>query len=313
MNKREEKPTGKHAGKHTEKPTGKHAGKPTEEPTGKHALAEYPVIVGNILMPFVIYYLVYMGAYIVMATLAGMFVRNASAGLIRSLSGYEATVNAMIGGIAMLIGIVPLLPQCRREDGFRMKRTDRGMINNARFSAATTLFYVIITLVFAVSVSLTINILFIQLQLTESSEAYRQTANNQYGVIFPIGLFLYGIVSPLAEEVVFRGMVYRRLRQYFHVPVAMVLSALLFGLYHGNLVQAVYGFIMGMFMAYLYEMFGGIFYAFLFHATANVAVYTVTGKQGLYEMLITPYIGIVLGGISVALLFIMRKFGKTEN
>ena len=56
-------------------------------------------------MPFVIYYLVYMGAYIVMATLAGMFVRNASAGLIRSLSGYEATVNAMIGGIAMLIGI----------------------------------------------------------------------------------------------------------------------------------------------------------------------------------------------------------------
>lgn len=301
MKKREERRAGKYGGKH--------AG----EPVGEHALAGYPTIAGNILIPFVIYYLVYMSAYFVMATLAGMFMQKTNADWSAVFSGYEATVNAMIGGFAMLFGIVPLLPQCKRENGFRMKRTENGADNNTRFSIVITLLPSIITLVFAISVSLAINILFIQLQLMESSEAYRQTANNQYSVIFPIGLILYGIVSPLAEEVVFRGMVYQRLRQYFHVPVAMVLSALLFGIYHGNLVQAVYGFMMGLLMAYLYETFGGILYAFLFHAASNVAVYTVTGNQRLYEMLITSYVGIVLGGVSFVLLLMIKKFGKAVS
>ena len=49
-----------------------------------------------------------------------------------------------------------------------------------------------------------------------------------------------GIIAPLAEEIVFRWLIYLRLRDYMRMGAAAVISGLIFGIYHGNLVQAVY-------------------------------------------------------------------------
>ncbi|MDE5597487.1 MAG: CPBP family intramembrane metalloprotease, partial [Lachnospiraceae bacterium] len=111
----------------------------------------------------------------------------------------------------------------------------------------------------------------------------------------------------LAEEVVFRCVIYNRMKKHMPVIAAMILSALLFGIYHGNAVQALYGFCMGMLIVYTYERFGYFFYAFLFHAAANIAVYTITGNQRLYEMIIKPYVGIVLVCIAIVLLMFMKR------
>ncbi len=51
--------------------------------------------------------------------------------------------------------------------------------------------------------------------------------------------------APLGEEIVFRGVVYGQLRKVLKVPYAVVLSGLAFGLFHGNLVQAVYATVIG--------------------------------------------------------------------
>ena len=55
-----------------------------------------------------------------------------------------------------------------------------------------------------------------------------------------------GVIAPLAEEIVFRWLIYLRLRDYVRMGAAMVISGLIFGIYHGNLVQAVYAGILGM-------------------------------------------------------------------
>ena len=47
----------------------------------------------------------------------------------------------------------------------------------------------------------------------------------------------------------------------------MMLSALMFGLYHGNLVQAIYGFVLGYLAVYIYEKYGSLKASILFHAT----------------------------------------------
>ena len=51
-------------------------------------------------------------------------------------------------------------------------------------------------------------------------------------------IFWMGIVAPVAEEAIFRWLVYMRLRESFRFPVAAVISGLIFGIYHGNIEQA---------------------------------------------------------------------------
>ena len=110
---------------------------------------------------------------------------------------------------------------------------------NARRMAA-------LTVVLAFSVSLGLNALLTLTGFADSSQTYQKVADRQYGVAFAVGFILYGLISPLAEEVVFRGVIYNRLRRLYNPAIGIVASGLLFGAFHGNLVQGVYGACLGM-------------------------------------------------------------------
>ena len=79
-----------------------------------------------------------------------------------------------------------------------------------------------------------------------------------------------GVIAPLAEEIVFRWLIYLRLRDYMRMGFAMVISGLIFGIYHGNLVQAVYAGLLGMFFAYFLEISGCLWSSVLLHMGANI-------------------------------------------
>lgn len=71
------------------------------------------------------------------------------------------------------------------------------------------------------------------------------------GVSTTLSMFLYSsIVGPVGEELLFRGYVLRSLRPYGK-RFAITLSALLFALFHGNLLQLPYAFVMGLLMGYV--------------------------------------------------------------
>lgn len=89
-------------------------------------------------------------------------------------------------------------------------------------------------------------------------------------------LILMAVAAPVLEEVLFRGLIFRRLRTYCTFPAAVLVSALLFGAYHGNVVQGVYGFLMGAALAFMYERFRTIWAPILFHAAANLISVIVT-------------------------------------
>jgi len=64
-------------------------------------------------------------------------------------------------------------------------------------------------------------------------------------------MFLYAsILAPVAEELLFRGFVLRTLRPYGK-RFAILGSAFLFGLFHGNLLQTPYAFLMGLLLGYV--------------------------------------------------------------
>ncbi len=75
--------------------------------------------------------------------------------------------------------------------------------------------------------------------------------------------------SPVLEEFLFRGVLYGRLRDMASPKLAMIFSALLFGLYHGNLSQGIYGFFMGLFLAWTLEYCQTIKAPIVVHVAAN--------------------------------------------
>ncbi|MBP3616650.1 MAG: CPBP family intramembrane metalloprotease [Lachnospiraceae bacterium] len=135
--------------------------------------------------------------------------------------------------------------------------------------------------------ALAVNILFSLIGFTGSSEVYEQVAEKQFALPLWAGIILYGIVSPIAEEIVFRGIVYNRMHRQYGKWIAIISSALLFGLYHGNIVQALYGFILGLLIAVLYEKYASFAVPVIIHSAANVFVYVVTSVTGVADMVMT--------------------------
>lgn len=106
-----------------------------------------------------------------------------------------------------------------------------------------------------------------------------------------------GIIAPLAEEIVFRWLIYLRLRDYMRMGAAAVISGLIFGIYHGNLVQAVYASMLGMLFAYFLDISGSLWSSVLLHMGANI--WSLLSPD-LYAWIIDKNPGYVL-----ALLFVL--------
>lgn len=83
----------------------------------------------------------------------------------------------------------------------------------------------------------------------------------------PWGLIYIMLVGPLCEELVFRGAVLRRLEKH-GANFAIVTSALLFGLYHIILYQAVFAFLIGLVLAYTAGRFS-LKWAIVLHVANN--------------------------------------------
>ena len=84
-------------------------------------------------------------------------------------------------------------------------------------------------------------------------------------------MFLYaGLLAPVAEEILFRGLILRNLLPYGK-KVAIFVSALLFGLYHGNIVQSPFAFAVGLVLGYVAVEYS-IVWAMALHMFNNLII-----------------------------------------
>lgn len=90
----------------------------------------------------------------------------------------------------------------------------------------------------------------------------------------PIVLVLYTIsivvIPPIVEEMMFRGMILQGLRR-FGDGFAVVASAALFGLYHGNFAQTVFAFLCGLVLGFAVIRTGSLLPAILIHMVNNAS------------------------------------------
>ena len=83
-----------------------------------------------------------------------------------------------------------------------------------------------------------------------------------------LSLILACVVAPVVEELIFRKLLLERLRPYGD-KFAMCASALCFGLFHGNLSQFLYAFVIGLIFAYVVLRTGRVWQSMLLHAMVN--------------------------------------------
>lgn len=114
-----------------------------------------------------------------------------------------------------------------------------------------------------------------QLNLTlpiEMEEVLKSMMSNRWGYL------ALGILAPIAEEMVFRGAILRSLLRYFNerMPwIPIVVSALLFGLVHGNVAQSSNAFLMGLLLGWFYHRTGSIVPGIVLHWINNTVAYVM--------------------------------------
>ena len=101
------------------------------------------------------------------------------------------------------------------------------------------------------------------------------------------------LVAPIAEELLFRGVVLGYARTYLKPLPAVLVSALLFGLYHGNVIQFCYAFVIGTALGALACRFDNLIPGMLMHITINVSAGFL---PDISELAVPALVGILIGG-----------------
>lgn len=94
----------------------------------------------------------------------------------------------------------------------------------------------------------------------------------------PLGYVAIGILAPLAEEVVFRGAILRKLLSMMPASrhwLAIAISALLFGIVHFNLPQGTHAFLIGLLLGWMYYRTRSIVPGIVFHWVNNTVSYVL--------------------------------------
>lgn len=155
-----------------------------------------------------------------------------------------------------------------------------------------------------------VNLLMELLEAVNYSAAYQETAASQYSAAFLVGLVCYGIVTPFAEELLFRGIIYNSLKRFVSLRFALILSAFCFGFYHMNSVQGTYAFIMGCLMAYAYEYFGSFTAPLLIHMLSNLLSYSLSYTKLANTAFISWPVCIIFLALGIFSVLLMHKDKK---
>ena len=123
-----------------------------------------------------------------------------------------------------------------------------------------------------------------------------------------LNLALISIIGPVFEEIFFRKLLIDRTIKY-GAGVSILLSALLFGLFHGNINQFFYAFFLGGFFAYVYIKTENIKYTILLHIIINlmgsvVSLFVVSSVENITSGLMQP------SDIAIIIIYLMIIFAS---
>lgn len=127
--------------------------------------------------------------------------------------------------------------------------------------------------------------------------------------------FIYVLViGPTSEELIFRGAIFDRTRLAFGFWIGNALQALLFGIYHMNIVQGIYAFFVGMILGMIVYATGSIICSIIAHIIFNSTTYIIQfafGGDSIF--MVALFMALVLISVIVLILSLRYFIIKCKN
>ena len=236
---------------------------------------ERPEYFWDAVRPFMIYNILFIAIRTVLSgILESIFLNPAQETVSVSLLWNEIS-QIVIVGIASTGAAIPLMGVGQRSILILRGRSEQAWITNRRDSR----FLMSILPLGTLSLCVLLNLL-----LSESGPASEVPVSS---AAIPAAAAVYGLLTPFIEELVYRGIIWYRLRKGFSPLQAAILSSLLFGVAHAQIRQGIYAFIMGSVFAVSYEMTRRFEVPFLLHCTCNLTVLAAS-SAGFWDLFRTP-------------------------
>lgn len=275
----------------------------------------------DVILPVLIYYLATSIVLYALNRLAENILINQGEEGISILLSNARAISAINNGIAMLFGALLVLRQFIRETSFRgddMLIKTRKAIGPGFREGVRKLRErgneAIIPVLLCMSAAIFLNLVIGFITDVIGSGNYENIKQTQYSVTPLIGVILYGIISPVAEEMIYRGVLLSKLSRYINPASGLIASSLIFGLFHGNLVQGVYAFFLGLLIGAAYIKHNAFFVPLLCHSMTNLLIYLLAYMGIPGTQMVPRIITCAVSGVAAICLFIlfMRK-GVNEN
>lgn len=117
------------------------------------------------------------------------------------------------------------------------------------------------------------------------------------------------LLAPIAEELLFRGLTLTYAKKCMPATLAIVIQALIFGIYHGNIIQGTYAFLLGILLGFLVHKTGNLLFGIAFHIALNVSIIAV--PSGLFNSItsriLTACVSAVILAGSILLSFKIKR------
>jgi len=118
-----------------------------------------------------------------------------------------------------------------------------------------------------------------------------------------------GIIGPIIEELIFRNIVYEKLKKVYQPLMAILFTGVLFGILHTNIIQFIYAFLFNFILIFTYEKYKSIYAPIIVHISANSGLQlflVLVNYSNIYISIISLIVNIVI------LIFTYKFMNKSE-
>ena len=140
-------------------------------------------------------------------------------------------------------------------------------------------------------------------------EAVKDMELHPYPAIFSIA-----IIAPIYEEIFMRGIILAGLLNRYSPKKAIIISALIFGISHFNVVQSVNAIVIGLILGMIYYKTNSLILCIAVHMTNNIFAMIMGGAKeymGYSPNIISFFLGVVIFICSALLFFrYLRELGE---
>lgn len=148
----------------------------------------------------------------------------------------------------------------------------------------------------------------------EQLESFSEASQVLYAYPLWQAILANSLLVPIAEEVVFRGLMFSRLQKAMPNVAVALITSLLFGLVHGQLIWMLFAFVVGLVLSFVRIKTGSILPTIIMHVMINTYATLISYRIIVYTSYAVYYTLFAIGGLCIfACVFLMLKACKDEK